>query len=144
MTKAETALPVNKHICSAKEHKASQKREKQRRYRQNKAKRETQCRLEERRALKIRGNTIFYVPSRKEKLRIRRANRRREYRRFMGKMVSELSKKTGRERLRGNKDKTRETLFKNSSFVNKMAALQKRHKHSFRIQWHRKTRISRN
>ena len=138
MTKAETALPLNKHTCSAKEHKASQKREKQRRYRQNKAKRETQCRLEERRALKIRGNTVFYVPSRKEKLRIRRANRRREYRRFMGKMVSELSKKTGRERLRGNKDKTRETLFKNSSFVNKMAALQKRHKHSFRIQWHQK------
>ena len=46
----------------------------------------------------------------------------------MGKMVSELSKKIGRERLRGNKDKTRDTLFKNSSFVNKVAALQKRHK----------------
>ena len=53
-------------------------------------------------------------------------------------MVSELSKKIGRERLRGNKDRTRDTLFKNSSFVNKIAALQKRHKHSFRIQWHKK------
>ena len=88
--------------------------------------------------MKIRGNTIFYVPNRKEKLRTRRATRRREYRRFMGKMVSELSKKIGRERLRDNRNKTRQHLFTNSSFVNKRAALQKRRKHGFRIQWHAK------
>ena len=141
MTKAEAALPMDIHPSSSKEHKANKKREKQRRYRQNKSKREAQCRLKERRAMKIRGNTIFYIPNRKEKLRTRRATRRREYRRFMGKMVSELSKKIGRERLRENRNKTREHLYTNSSFVNKMAALQKRHKHSFRIQWHEKTRI---
>ena len=49
-------------------------------------------------------------------------------------MVLELSKKTGRERLRGIRTKTRENLFKNSSFLNKTAALQERHKHNFRIQ----------
>ena len=32
-------------------------------------------------------------------------------------------------------------MFANSSFVNKMAALQKRHKHSFRIQWHAKKHV---
>ena len=138
MTKAEAALPMNIHTSNSKEHKASKKREKQRRYRQNKAKRETQCRLEERRTLKIRGNTVFYIPARKEKLRARRATRRREYRKFMGKMVSELSKKIGRERLKGNRNKTREHMLTNSSFVNKMTALQKRHKHSFRIQWQAK------
>ena len=58
----------------------------------------------------------------------------------MRKMVSELSKKVGRERLKGNKSKTREKLFTNSSFVNKLAALQKRQKHKFRIQWHKKNR----
>ena len=66
MTKAEAALPMKVHASSLKEHKANQKREKQRRYRQNKSKREAQCRLEERRALKIRGNTVFYIPTRKE------------------------------------------------------------------------------
>ena len=138
MTKAEAALLMDLHPSSSKEHKANKKREKQRRYRQNKSKREAQWRKEERRAMKIRGNTIFYVPNRKEKLRTRRATRRREYRRFMGKMVSELSKKIGRERLRDNRNKTRQHLFTNSSFVNRMAALQKRHKHGFRIQWHAK------
>ena len=139
MTKADTAYPMSQHICSRQERKKNKKREKQRRHRQNIALRENQQRIRERRAHKIRGNTtIFYVPSRRDKRRIRRANRRREYRRFMGKMVSELSKKIGREKLRGNKDKTRDTLFKNSSFVNKVAALQKRQKHNFRIQWHQK------
>ena len=144
MTKAEAALLHNPPVFptnSQHERKANKKREKQRRYRQNKAKRETQRRKEERRAMKIRGNTIFYLPNRKEKLRMRRAARRREYRRFMSKMVSELSKKIGRERLRENRNKTREHLYTTSSFVNKMAALQKRHKHSFRIQWHEKTRV---
>jgi hypothetical protein len=41
----------------------------------------------------------------------------------MGKMVSELSKKVGRERQKGNKDKTRDALFRNSSFVNKITAI---------------------
>ena len=139
MTKADTDLPLNPHSCSREERLRTQTREKQCRHRQNVAHRETQNRLRERRAHKVReGATIFYVPSRRDKLRTRRANRRREYRRFMGKMVSELSKKVGRERLKGNIDKTKDALFRNSSFVNKKAALQKRHKHNFRIQWHAK------
>ena len=126
---------------SSKEHKANQKREKQRRYRHNKATRETQLRLKERRTMKIQGSTVFYVPARKEKQRLRRATRRREYRKFIGKMALELSKKMGRERLRDNKNKTREHLLTNSSFVNKKAALQKRHKHKSRIQWHAKKHV---
>ena len=97
-----------------------------------------QARIRERREFKTReGKTIFYLPSRRDKLRERRASHRREYRKFMRKMVSELSKKVGRERLQGNKNKTRAALFTNSSFVNKLAALQIRQKHEFRIQWNK-------
>jgi len=135
MTKADTALQVNAVVsCSPEERLRNKKRDKQRRHRNNKAQRETQTRLRDRREHKIReGNTIFYLPSRRNKLRERRANHRREYRKFMRKMVSELSKKVGRERLKGNPNKTRAALFTNSSFVNKLAALQKRQKHKFRI-----------
>jgi len=139
MTKADTVLPLNPHSRSREERLRTKKREKQRRHRLNVAHRETTTRLRERRAHKVReGKTIFYVPSRRDKIRSRRANKRREYRRFMGKMVSELSKKVGRERLKGNKDKTRDALFRNSSFVNRIQALKKRQKHDFRIQWHKK------
>ena len=65
MTKAEAALPMRMYI-SLKEHKANQKREKQRRYRHNKATRETQLRLKERRTMKIQGSTVFYVPARRK------------------------------------------------------------------------------
>ena len=139
MTKADTVLQASLPTCSRDERLKTKKREKQGRHRQNKAKRETSDKLRERREHKTReGKTIFYIPSRREKLWDRRASHRREYRKFMRRMVSELSKKVGRERLKGNKDKTRDKLFRNSSFVNKLAALQKRQKHSFRIQWHKK------
>ena len=140
MTKADTVLQLNEATPNSLEDRLKKKkRDKQRRHRNNKATREKQTRIRERREHKTReGKTIFYLPSRRDKLRERRASHRREYRKFMRKMVSELSKKVGRDRLKRNKNKTRAALFTNSSFVNKLAALQKRQKHEFRIQWHKK------
>ena len=139
MTKADTILQVNKGGDTRDDRLRDKKRIKQQRHRNNKAKREKQNRINERREHKTKmGKTIFYLPSRRDKLRERRASHRREYRMFMRKMVSELSKKVGRGLLQRNRDKTRAALFTNSSFVNKLAASKVRQKHEFRIQWNKK------
>ena len=135
VTKADTDSHWHSY-CTRQAKLAEKKRLKQIRHRHNKATREKLKRIADRREyVNSKGQTIFYIPNKREKLRERRAWHRREYRRYMRQSVSELSKKEGRRLLQGNRDKTRAKLFANSSFANKMWASRARHKLEFRIRW---------
>ena len=91
--------------------------------------------------MEIKHQTVFYVPNRREKLKNRRANRRQEYRRFMRRMASDLSKKRGLAKLQGNPQTTRKKLLTSSGFKNKIRTLRRENKHKFREKWkhHRQT-----
>ena len=136
VTKADTDSQAEYSKSTHQARLRERKRLKQQRHRHNKATRDKLKRIADRREYKTKkGKTIFYIPTRRDKLRDRRAWHRREYRRFMRQSVSELSKKEGRGLLQGHKDKTRAKLFASSSFVNKLKASQVRHKLEHRIQW---------
>ena len=89
----------------------------------------------------MKGRTVFYVPTKREKLKAKNAERRREYRKFMRKLASDLSKKRGLERLRRGPSETRGKLLTSSSFKNKMRTLRRESKAKVREQWrqHRRT-----
>ena len=136
MTKADTDSQAEYSESTHKARLRERKRLKQQRHRHNKAIKDKQKRIADRREYKInKGKTIFYIPTRRDKLRERRAWHRREYRRFMRQSVSELSKKEGRGLLQGHRDKTRAKLFASSSFANKLRASQVRRKLELRIRW---------
>ena len=78
---------------------------------------------------------IHYAPNRKDKLKLANATRRRDYRRFMRKMVSDLSKKRGLEKLRANQHLPRKQVLQSSHFRNTIRKLRKAHKHIFRDKW---------
>ena len=126
-------LPMN--LLSSCDYKREKKRIKQRRHRYNKAVKAREQRTAERRLLKVKNTTVFYVPSRREKLKNRNATRRQEYRKFMQKMASDLSKKRGLGKLQGNPHITRKKLLTSSSFKNRMRTLRKENKHRFRAKW---------
>ena len=117
------------------DHKRNRKRAKQRRHRYNKAVKAREQRTSERRQLKIKDKTVFYVPNKREKLKANNALKRREYRRFMRKMASDLSKKRGLAKLRKEICTTRERLLTSSGFKNKMRTLRRENKHKFREKW---------
>ena len=91
--------------------------------------------------MKIKDKVIFYVPTKRDKLKHANATRRREYRKFMRKMASDLSKRRGLARLREYPHIQRQKLLTCSHFKNTMRALRKASKHIFRSKWreHRRT-----
>jgi hypothetical protein len=140
LTNADAAFQCTNNLYSC-DLKRDKKRAKQRRHRYNKAVKAREQRTAERRQREIKNKTVFYVPCRREKLKNRRANRRQEYRRFMRRMASDLSKKRGLAKLQGNTQTTRKKLLTSSGFKNKIRTLRRENKHKFREKWkhHRQT-----
>ena len=98
LTNADAALQ-HINLQYPKASKQEKKRAKQRRHRYNRAQKDREKRTAARRQFKIQNKVIHYTPTRRDKLRQANASRRREYRRFMRRMASDLSKRRGLTRL---------------------------------------------